>query len=154
VLYRLYQPQDFAALYVIEEECFRPPHRFSRDYMRQLIQQPDAATWTANDGERMCGFAIVEWVRDGVGKVAYIQTLEVVAERRGQGVGRELLRRIEESASAAGASMIWLHVDAENAAAIHVYQANGFIVQGREEEYYGRNRAALIYAKSLPGTPL
>jgi ribosomal-protein-alanine N-acetyltransferase len=121
--------------------------------MRQLIQQPDAATWIADNGERMCGFAIVEWTRDKVGKVAYIQTLEVVAEQRGQGVGRELLRRIEDSASAAGALMIWLHVDAENAAAIRVYQANGFIAQGREEEYYGGDRAALIYAKSLHGAP-
>jgi ribosomal-protein-alanine N-acetyltransferase len=149
VLYRLYKPEDFAALYAIEEECFQPPHRFSSTYMRQLIRQPNAATWIAEDGQRMCGFALAEWTREAAEVVAYIQTLEVVPDVRSQGVGGELLRRVENSANAAGASLIWLHVDAENAAAIRVYQAQGFVLQGREEDYYGRGRAALIYAKAL-----
>ena len=58
--------------------------------------------------------------------VAYIQTLEVLPERRGRGVGGELLRRIEGSARAAGAQSIWLHVDAENAAAIRLYERHGY----------------------------
>lgn len=149
MLYRLYKPEDFAALYAIEVACFQPPHRFSRLYMRQLIQQPDAATWIAENGQRMCGFALVEWTRERASVVAYIQTLEVVPDVRGQGVGSELLRRMEGSANSAGASVIWLHVDAENAAAICVYQAHGFVLQGREEDYYGRGRAALIYAKAF-----
>jgi ribosomal protein S18 acetylase RimI-like enzyme len=149
VLYRLYKPEDFAALYAIEEACFQPPHRFSRVYMRQLIQQPNAATWIAEDSGRMCGFALVEWTREAAEAEAYIQTLEVVPDMRGHGVGGELLRRMEHSANAAGASLIWLHVDAENAAAIRVYEAHGFVLGGKEEDYYGRGRAALIYAKAL-----
>jgi ribosomal protein S18 acetylase RimI-like enzyme len=149
VIYRLYQPQDFAALYAIEEACFQPPHRFSRAYMRQLIQQSDAATWIAEDDERLCGFALVEWTWEAAGVVAYLQTLEVIQQKRGQGVGSELLRRVEISASASRASVIWLHVDAKNEAAIRVYRAHGFVLQGREEDYYGRGRAALIYAKPL-----
>jgi ribosomal-protein-alanine N-acetyltransferase len=147
VIYRLYEPEDFAALYAIEEVCFHPPHRFSRGYMRQLIRQPDAATWIAEDGARLCGFGLVEWElgRDGV--TAYVQTLEVVPEARGTGVGGELLRHLEGSACAAGAETIWLHVDAENAGAIRVYERHGFRLGGREEGYYGRGRAALIYAK-------
>ena len=96
----------------------------------------------------MCGFALVEWTREAK-LVSYIQTLEVVPERRGEGVGRELLRRLERSARAAGASLIWLHVDAENVAAIRVYELHGFVCEGREEDYYGRDRAALIYGKPL-----
>jgi ribosomal-protein-alanine N-acetyltransferase len=147
VLYRLYKPEDFAALYAIEEVCFQPPHRFSRGYMRQLIRQPDSATWIAEDGERMCGFGLVEWAREKDGMMAYVQTLEVVPDARGQGLGAELLRRMEGSARAAGAESIWLHVDEENAGAIRVYERHGFQPGGREEGYYGRGRAALIYAK-------
>jgi ribosomal protein S18 acetylase RimI-like enzyme len=146
--YRLYKPDDFAALYAIEEVCFRPPHQFSRGYMRHLIEQPNSATWIAEDDGSMCGFALVEWTRE-TEVVAYIQTLEVVPERRGQGVGRELLHHMENSASAAGVSLIWLHVDAENVAAIRIYELRGYVFQSREEDYYGRNRAALIYAKPL-----
>jgi ribosomal protein S18 acetylase RimI-like enzyme len=149
MLYRLYMPEDFAALYAIEEACFQPPHRFSRAYMRQLIQQSNAATWIAEDDERMCGFALVEWTQEAAGVVAYLQTLEVIQRKRGQGVGSELLRQVENSASAASASVIWLHVDAKNEPAIRVYQAQGFVLQGREEDYYGRGRPALVYAKPL-----
>jgi ribosomal protein S18 acetylase RimI-like enzyme len=148
VLYRLYKPEDFAALYAIEELCFRPPDRFSRASMRRLIGQANSATWIAADDEAMCGFALVEWAREAE-VVAYIQTVEVMPERRGQGVGSELLRLLENSASTAGAALMWLHVDAENMAAIRVYEARGYVRQGREEDYYGRNRAALIYAKPL-----
>jgi ribosomal-protein-alanine N-acetyltransferase len=63
-------------------------------------------------------------------------------------VGGELLRRMEASACAAGAEAIWLHVDEENAGAIRVYERHGFQPGGREEGYYGRGKAALIYAKS------
>jgi ribosomal-protein-alanine N-acetyltransferase len=153
VLYRLYKPEDFAALYAIEEVCFQPPHRFSRAYMRQLILQTDAATWVAELDGRMRGFGIVEWSRDGLETIAYIQTLEVLEKQRGQGIGGELLRRMEGSARGAGAATIWLHVDAENAGAIRVYERHGFEMSGREENYYGRGRPGLVYAKLLRAEP-
>jgi ribosomal protein S18 acetylase RimI-like enzyme len=71
-------------------------------------------------------------------------------EARGQGVGAELLRCVENSALAAGASEMWLHVDAENAAAIRVYERHGYTLRSRVKDYYGRGRAGLIYVKHLP----
>jgi [ribosomal protein S18]-alanine N-acetyltransferase len=147
VLYRLYQSTDFAQLYAVEEFCFAPPFRFSRAYMRQLTQSPQAATWIAEDDAELLGFAIVEWGDDA--RNAYIQTVEVTPARRGQGMGGELLRHIEDSARAAGATSIWLHVDVENSVAIRLYESRGYARQGREEHYYARHRAAFIYAKQL-----
>ena len=149
VVYRLYQPGDFAALYAIEENCFQPPLRFPRAYMRSLVESASAATWIAEQNGSMAGFAIVEWAGADAGTVAYIQTIEVAADRRGQGIGPELLRRLELSARQAGAKLIWLHVDAENAPAIRLYEAHGYQYQGREERYYARRRPALIYSKPL-----
>jgi ribosomal-protein-alanine N-acetyltransferase len=80
---------------------------------------------------------------------AYIQTIEVHPAFRGRGIGAELLVRAEESALVAGAHIIALQVDVENAAAIHLYESRGFARQGREEHYYARHRAAFIYAKPL-----
>jgi ribosomal-protein-alanine N-acetyltransferase len=158
VLYRLYKPEDFAALYAIEEACFQPPLRFSRTYMRQLIGQTNAATWIAEDGARVCGFGLVEWTLEDAQLAAYIQTIEVIPEARGQGVGEELMRRMESSANAAGASSIWLHVDARNVAAIRLYERHGYHCRGRQEGYYGLGVAALIYDKALlpvsPSQPL
>jgi ribosomal-protein-alanine N-acetyltransferase len=153
VLYRPYSAEDFAPLYAIEELCFQPPLRFSRGQMRRLIQSRNAATWIAEQDWVMCGFAIVEWMRERSGLVAYIQTIEVAPDRRGQGVGGELLRRVEGSARAAGAQEIWLHVDAGNAAAIRLYEANGYRIEGRKEKYYPAGRAALICSKALEDEP-
>jgi ribosomal-protein-alanine N-acetyltransferase len=149
VHFRLYQPSDFAQLYAIEEICFEPPLRFGRRYMRQLIANPNAATWIAEEDDQLAGFAIVEWTLEPEHSAAYIQTLEVSPQHRRRGVGLELLRRLEGSAFEAGARLIWLHVDVENESAIRLYRAEGYEQKGRHENYYARHRPAEIYLKQL-----
>jgi ribosomal protein S18 acetylase RimI-like enzyme len=149
MIYRPFRPDCFRALYAIEEICFQPPLRFSRAYMRRLVESADAATWIAEDGGEMAGFAIVEWGGEAGSIAAYIQTIEVAPARRGLGIGGELMRRVEQSALAAGAKSVWLHVDAENAGAIRLYEAHGYALEGKEANFYPRGRAALIYAKPL-----
>lgn len=153
--YRPYQPEDFATLYAIEEICFELPLRYSRAHMRQLTRNPDSAAWIAEDEGRMCGFAIVEWTREDEGIVAYVQTIEVLPEYRGRGAGRELLKLLDSSARTAGAYLIWLHVDVNNAAAIRLYTAHGYAREGRRENFYGAGGAAFLYAKALenPSNP-
>lgn len=149
VHYRLYKPEDFSALYAIEVACFQPPLRFSRSYIRRHLLEPNSAAWVAEDGGQLCGFGIAEWTAQQARVVAYILTLEVVAEGRRRGVGGELLQRMEKSASEAGAGEIRLHVDAGNAAAVRLYERHAYVAQGREADYYGRGRPALILAKSM-----
>lgn len=149
MLYRIYNSQDFDALYAIEMSCFEPTFRFGRRYMRQLVQRPNTATWIAEENGRLTGFAIVEWAESKSGVAAYIQTIEVLPEARGQGAGGALLGHIEESARLAGAVLIWLHVEATNAAAIRLYEAKGYFCQGRQEDYYPLGRAALAYSLAL-----
>jgi ribosomal-protein-alanine N-acetyltransferase len=153
VLCRLYSPEDFAELYAIEEVCFQPRFRFDRGYLRQLVSRSNTATWIAEENGRMSGFAIVEWARETDGLIAYLQTLEVAPDRRGRGLGGELLRRIEGSARAAGAQAIGLHVYEENSEAIRIYQAHGYLCEGREQDYYAPGRAALVYLKLLGARP-
>jgi ribosomal protein S18 acetylase RimI-like enzyme len=147
----MYDARDFDELYAVEEVCFRPPQRFGRRYMRQLIESRDSATWIAEEDGRMAGFAIVDWVSGAGVTEAYLQTIEVLPGARGQGVGQGLLERVEGSALAAGAELIWLHVEAGNGVAIRLYEAHGYHCEGREEGYYGTGRAALVYAKRLGG---
>ncbi len=149
--YRLYVPTDFPALYAVEELCFEPPFRFSRSTMRQLIESTNSATWIAEEDSELIGFSIVEWSAGPGESAAYIQTLEVDPAFRSRGIGAELLARAEESARSAGTHIISLHVDVDNATAIHLYEGRGYARQGREEHYYARHRAAFVYAKPLSG---
>jgi [ribosomal protein S18]-alanine N-acetyltransferase len=149
VNYRLFQPGDFEPLYAIEEICFQPPFRFGRRLMKALIENPKSATWIADENGRMAGFAIVEFTPEPEHDTAYIQTIEVSPDHRRKGIGLELMRRLEASAVAAGVALIWLHVDTENDAAIHLYRAEGYQLQGRHENYYARSRAADVYLKQL-----
>ena len=153
MLYRPYLPEDFAALYAVEEICFQPPFRFDVEYMLQLVQSSNTATWIAEQDNQMAGFAIVEWTDKRNGREGYIQTIEVMPKTRGRGVGGELLRRIEASAHAASCKIIWLHVDADNIGAIHLYTTRGYVYEGSAENYYARRRTALIYRKILEGAP-
>jgi ribosomal protein S18 acetylase RimI-like enzyme len=149
VLYRPYHDGDFAALYALEEACFEPPFRFSRGYLRQLVANAQTATWVAEEDGSVAGFATVQLREEAAQQAAYIETIEVGRQWRGLGVGSELLRRLEGSAQAAGARLLWLHVDAENASAIRLYEAHGYSREGTEENFYPRGRTALVYAKPL-----
>jgi [ribosomal protein S18]-alanine N-acetyltransferase len=147
--YHLYRPDDFSQLYAIEQICFQPPFRFARRYIQQLVSSPNSATWIAEQDCQMTGFAIVEWSEEGGRTLAYIQTLEVTPSHRQQGIAGELLLHCESSAFEAGSQVLWLHVAEDNAPAIHLYQTHGYLLQGREENYYALQISALIYAKPL-----
>jgi ribosomal-protein-alanine N-acetyltransferase len=149
VRFRLYRPSDFPSLYAIEEECFQPPLRFGRKYMRDLIASEQSVTWMAEEDETIAGFAIVEFVKEGVESIAYIQTIEVAAAHRRRGTAAGLLQHVEQSALHAGVGAIWLHVDTANEQAIRLYRAHGYTRRGRHEHYYARGRAAEIYAKDI-----
>lgn len=149
MLFRLFNPADFAALYAIEEVCFLPPFRFPRAYMHSLVTAPEAATWIAEEDSVMAGFAIVGWNSEESEIDAYIETIEVLPTFRSRGIGAELLHRVELSARTAGATALWLHVDITNASAIRLYQRHGFTPRGSEEHFYAPGRGAHIYAKEL-----
>jgi [ribosomal protein S18]-alanine N-acetyltransferase len=147
--YRLYKPEDFEPIYAIEEMCFAPPFRFSRAMMRGMTRDARSVTWIAEDDGGMAGFAIVDLNLRGQSHSAYIPTIEVLPERRGTGIASALLDRIERSARDAGARAITLHVDTENAAAIRLYEAHGYVKQRKTEDFYPRGRAAYVYCKTL-----
>jgi ribosomal-protein-alanine N-acetyltransferase len=149
VLYRLYRREDFAALYAIEEECFESPFRFGPGYMRRLVNRSNAVTWIAEDEGKMAGFAIAELIENAEGVMAYIPTLEVAREDRCKGVGGALLRCLEGSATAVRAISIGLHVDASNGGAIRLYEAFGYLCEGRQADYYAPGKDALVYRKPL-----
>jgi len=149
VIYRPYKAGDFEELYAIEEVCFQPPLRFSRRYIRRLVESADTATWIGEEDGKIAGFSIADFGRDRDGVFAYIQTIEVLPQRRGRGIGNELLRRMENAAREKGARAIWLHVESQNSGAIRLYESHGYTCEGRQDHYYAHGRPGLVYRKLL-----
>lgn len=88
----------------------------TRGMLLLVAEAPDAGTvgtaWVALEHERTSG--------------AWIYEIEIVAEQRGRGYGRALLRAIEREVEKRGGSTVGLNVFGGNAVARHLYESSGY----------------------------
>lgn len=84
------------------------------------------ATWLARGPDGFCG--CIQGVR-GRRRTGMIQNLAVVAEYRGLGVGKALLRAALCGFRAAGLAAAQLEVCARNELAVRLYQSAGFVTR-------------------------
>jgi [ribosomal protein S18]-alanine N-acetyltransferase len=116
----------------------------------ELARVPESRWYVvARRGGRIVGYAGVFVVVPE----ADVQTVGVAREEQGRGTGRVLLGALIDRAEASGAAILHLEVRADNAAAIGLYQAMGFVADGRRRDYYGRGKDALLMSRRLQGMP-
>ena len=76
----------------------------------------------------LCGFALYDQFRKGVG---YARTMEhtviVAPDASGMGVGRALMAEVENHARSAGVGSLWAGVSAENPAGVAFHASIGFV---------------------------
>ncbi len=83
---------------------------------------------------------------------AHIMNLATRSDRRREGIGRELLGRLEALALAHGARLVTLECRRGNESAIALYESRGMKVAGVRPGYYaGSGEDALIMWGALPG---
>lgn len=92
------------------------------------------------DRETPAGFAL--W-RD-LGDEAEVLAIGVAPESRGKGAAQALMKALLEGAKAAGATRVFLEVDAGNEAALALYRATGFEKTGLRRAYYRDGADALV----------
>ena len=83
---------------------------------------------------------------------AHILNICIDSTYRGQGLGRKLLRYLEEFARYSGESMLFLEVRVSNDTAIALYTSAGFAELGRRRGYYpaqGGREDAVVMGLSL-----
>ena len=101
-----------------------------------MMAMPGAFALLAGRTEGTCrepiGFALA---RMGGGE-AEIITLGVLPLWRVSGIGQQLVAAIAAQASACGVEALLLEVAEDNAAALKLYQSNGFSSVGRRKNYY------------------
>ena len=100
----------------------------------------------------LLGFAFVQRILDE----AHLLDIAVDPARRGQGLGRDLLRRLMDEELVSGISIWFLEVRVSNASAIGLYRSLGYNELSIRRNYYdgpGGKEDALLMACStgMPG---
>lgn len=104
--------------------------RFTDDALRETCAAADRWLELLRVGSVPVGYCGYELSPDRPDAVKLGQ-LYLLEGHRGRGLGRLMLRRVEDRAHASGRSSIFLQVNRHNADAIGFYLANGFAVAGQ-----------------------
>lgn len=115
------------ALALLHAQAFATPRPWSAGEFAGFLARPECFVVTAPGGFL---------VASAVAGEAEVLTLAVAPEARRQGIARGLVAGFLAQAAARGAQAAFLEVAADNAAALALYQALGFVVAGRRKDYY------------------
>jgi ribosomal-protein-alanine N-acetyltransferase len=99
-------------------------------------------------GDEFAGYAGVR-VEPYPGGHADIQTIAVLPEHRGRGLGRSLLQALLERAQQAGMADVFLEVRADNDAALTLYRDAGFEQVDVRQGYYQPDGVDAIVMRRL-----
>lgn len=145
---RLATPDDLDALAALEAGF--PGDRLERANFRHLLGRANAEVIVAERAGEVVGNAVLLYRRGF--RSARLYSLVVAPGARGLGLGRALLARAERQARARACVVMRLEVREDNLAARRLYEASGFEVVGRNDDYYEDRGAALRLRKRLePG---
>lgn len=131
---KLATPGDAATIAAMSRELIEDglvwtwtPERVARNLARR-----DTLVLTARDGERLAGFAIMQFGDER----AHLSLLAVRPDYQRQGVARRLLEWLTESALTAGIASIGLELRETNPGARRFYLAQGYAETVRIPGYY------------------
>lgn len=149
---RVATPADLEAIMLIENRSF-PTDAWSSESMAAELASPHGHYVVDEHEGEVIGYGGVRALRGSPD--ADIQTIALVAEHRGRGRGRELLRALVAAAQARGAREIFLEVRADNPTAAGLYLAEGFEEIGRRPRYYQPDDVdAIVMRRDLRRRPL
>ena len=145
VVIRDFQPEDFEALWRLDQECFPPEISYSQQELRAYVRRRGSFTLVAEDaGKGIVGFVVAHG-----GLTGHIITIDVVAALRRSGVGSELLTAAEDRLRQGGSKAVSLETAVDNAAALSFYKHHGYRVAGTWPRYYSNGVDALVMRKGL-----
>lgn len=150
---------------------WRPLREDDVDAVAALEAQAHAAPWTPGNFRDVLAAGYETAVAERAGRIvaygvlslapgeAQLLNLTVAPDARREGLGRALLRRFVVEATHLGIEQIFLEVRCTNAAAIGLYQAEGFAPVARRAGYYPGPTAdapredALVLRRAVASSP-
>ncbi len=143
---RSYKPQDFEAIYRLDQTCYPPGIAYSRHALGEFLSLHGSRAWVAEDEGQLVAFLIARHMSRRHG---HIITLDVGQDRRRQGVGTALLATAEEWLRGEGVTRIRLETAVDNPAAVTFWEKTGYVTVGRLPRYYVGRVDALRMEKEL-----
>jgi [ribosomal protein S18]-alanine N-acetyltransferase len=142
-------PEDFDALWRLDQECFTPGIAYSRRELGSYMRHRGAFTLVAVDtaGRSIAGFIVAYG-----GSTGHVITIDVAPKARREGVGSLLLRAAEDRLAAAGIRAVGLETAVDNIAALSFYKRHGYSVIRTWPRYYANGVDALVLEKELNRT--
>src|SRR5947209_17056926 len=146
---------DLDRLVAIENTAFegdRLTRRSLRAHLTKTTVSLLVAEATIGGFAQVVGYALIAFRKDS--KKARLYSIASDPEYRlgsGRGLGRRLLHACEEEAARRGAESLVLEVRADNARAIALYEAQGYVKFGTIPGYYEAGASAERYEKPLSG---
>jgi len=160
IVLRSYRPEDFEALYLIDQACYASDTAYSRADLRTYLAFPGAdcvvAEMQAGPGSRdggdnafraakIIGFCVS--VHRGAG--GHIITMDVIKGCRRHGVGSAILGEVEKRLARAGVEHVSLETATDNAAGVSFWRKHGYRSCGMKRGYYPRGRDAYAMMKAI-----
>ena len=145
---------DLLAVVRIEERAF--DHPWHLESFEEFLDAP--AFLVLEDpvaeqiGEALAGFIVGDVVDRRRRRYGHLKDLAVKPSRQRAGRGRRLVEAALQRLAGHGAEQARLEVRPSNEAARHLYEAVGFDVVGRRENYYRDGEDALLMARQLLAT--
>jgi [ribosomal protein S18]-alanine N-acetyltransferase len=147
---RDFQPEDFDALWRMDQECFPPGIAYSRPELKSYLRHRQSFTLVADEVARdakdgkTAGFIVALSAPTG-----HIITIDVLPAARRSGIGSMLLRAAEDRLCAAGSKAVGLETAVDNLPALAFYKRHGYSVIRTWPRYYSTGVDALVLKKIL-----
>lgn len=139
------EPRDLDGLVALEHAAFASD-RLDRRALRHAVRSRSILALVVED-DGIVAYALVETRRGS--EIGRLSSIAVSPASAGRGMGRALLHDAEAAAAEAGCRRLRLEVRADNAAAIRLYEREGYALIDREPDYYEDGETALRFEKAL-----
>ena len=142
---RPYKPEDFEALYEIDQACYAADVAYTRPEMHAYLRFPGADCLIAAIRRKPIGFCLTSH-RENRGHIITIDVLEAYRRHK---IGSRLLEAVESRLAKSGVSEVILETATENHSAIAFWEKHGYRTRGIWKGYYPRGRDAYAMIKSI-----
>jgi [ribosomal protein S18]-alanine N-acetyltransferase len=143
---RPYDPQDFSALYKLDQACFPAGISYSKTTLRYFLSLRTADCLVAMQDTHIAGFILTEENPP----LAHIITLDVAEKFRRIGIASALLAESEANLARRGVRHILLESAIDNEPGVAFWRHHGYVVAATLKRYYLKRLDAYEMRKILP----